>query len=82
MGIELDLHRLTVEEAIPKIDAFLNDTYCAGLHYVRIIHGKGSGVLRREVGRYLSTHPLVKSYYSADRYNGSIGATEVVLVDK
>jgi len=82
MGTELDLHRLTVEEAIPQIDAFLNDTYCAGLHYVRIIHGKGSGVLRQEVGRYLSSHPLVKSYHTADRYNGSIGATEVVLVDK
>ena len=82
MGIELDLHRLTVEEAIPKIDEFLNDTYCAGLHYVRIVHGKGSGVLRQEVGRYLSTHSLVKSFHPADRYNGSIGATEVVLIDK
>jgi DNA-nicking Smr family endonuclease len=82
MGIELDLHRLTVDEALPKIDDFLNDTYCAGLHYVRIVHGKGSGVLRQEVGRYLSTHPLVKSYHSADRYNGSLGATEVELIDK
>ncbi len=82
MGIELDLHRLTVDEAIPKIDAFLNDTYCAGLHYVRIVHGKGSGILRQEVSRYLSTHPLVKSYHAADRYNGSIGATEVELIDK
>jgi len=82
MGIELDLHRLTVDEALPKIDEFLNDTYCAGLHYVRIVHGKGSGVLRREVGRYLATHPLVKSYHTADRYNGSIGATEVILIDK
>jgi DNA mismatch repair protein MutS2 len=82
MGIELDLHRLTVDEAIPRIDNFLNDTYCAGLHYVRIVHGKGSGVLRQEVSRYLSTHPLVKSFHSADRFNGSIGATEVVLIDK
>jgi DNA-nicking Smr family endonuclease len=82
MGIELDLHRLTVEEALPKIDEFLNDTYCAGLHYVRIVHGKGTGVLRREVGRYLSNHPLVKSHQSADRYSGSTGATEVTLIDK
>jgi len=82
MGIELDLHRLTVDEAIPKIEEFLNDTYCAGLHYVRIVHGKGSGVLRQEVGRYLSTHPLVKAYYIADRYNGGIGATEIQLIDK
>ena len=82
MGTELDLHRLTVDEALPKIDEFLNDTYCAGLHYVRIVHGKGSGVLRQEVSRYLATHPLVKTYHSADRFNGSIGATEVVLIDK
>jgi DNA mismatch repair protein MutS2 len=82
MGTELDLHRLTVEQAVPKIDAFLNDTYCAGLHFVRIVHGKGAGILRQEVSRYLSTHPLVKSYHAADRYNGSIGATEVELIDK
>jgi DNA-nicking Smr family endonuclease len=82
MGTELDLHRLTVDEALPRIDDFLNDTYCAGLHYVRIVHGKGTGVLRQEVSRYLSSHPLVKSYRSADRYNGSTGATEVVLIDK
>jgi DNA mismatch repair protein MutS2 len=82
MGIELDLHRLTVEEALPKLDEFLNDTYCAGLHCVRIVHGKSTGVLRREVSRYLSTHPLVKSHHSADRYNGSIGVTEVSLIDK
>ncbi len=82
MGIELDLHRLTVDEALPKIDDFLHDTYCAGLHYVRIVHGKGTGVLRQEVGRYLSTHPLVKSYRIADRFSGSTGATEVELIDK
>jgi DNA-nicking Smr family endonuclease len=82
MSVELDLHRLTVEEALPKIDTFLNDTYCAGLHYVRVVHGKGSGVLRQEVSRYLSSHPLVKSFHAADRYNGSIGATEVELIDK
>ncbi len=82
MGPELDLHRLTVDEALPKIDEFLNDTYCAGLHYVLIVHGKGSGVLRQEVSRYLATHPLVKSFHAADRFSGGIGATEVILVDK
>jgi DNA-nicking Smr family endonuclease len=79
MGTELDLHRLTVEEAIPKIDEFLHYTYTAGLHYVRIVHGKGSGVLRQEVSRYLSTHPLVKRFTTADRFHGGIGATEVEL---
>jgi DNA-nicking Smr family endonuclease len=79
MGTELDLHRLTVDEAIPRVDEFLHDTYTAGLHYVRIVHGKGSGVLRQEVSRYLSTHPLVKRFGPADRYHGGIGATEVEL---
>jgi len=82
MGTELDLHRLTVEEAIPRIDDFLNDIYNANLHYARIIHGKGTGVLRQEVGRYLASHPLVKAYHPADRYGGGIGATEVELVSK
>ena len=78
-GIELDLHRMTVDEAIPKIDEFLNYTYRSGLYRVRIIHGKGSGVLKQEVSRYLSRHPLVKSFHPADRFNGGIGATEVEL---
>ena len=79
MGTELDLHRMTVEEAIPRIDDFLNDIYNSGLHFALIIHGKGTGVLRQEVGRYLSSHPLVKSYHAADRFSGGIGATEVEL---
>jgi DNA-nicking Smr family endonuclease len=81
-GIELDLHRMTVDEALPKIDEFLHDTYCAGLFHVRIIHGKGSGVLKREVSRYLSSHPLVRSFEQADRYHGGYGATEIELIRK
>ncbi len=79
MGTELDLHRLTVEEAVPKIDEFLRDIYQAGIHHARIIHGKGTGVLRQEVDRYLATHHLVKSHHAADRYHGGIGATDVEL---
>jgi DNA mismatch repair protein MutS2 len=81
MGTELDLHRMTVEEALPKIDDFLNDIYCAGLHCCLIVHGKGTGVLKQEVSRYLATHPLVKSFHQADRYSGGFGATEVLLRD-
>lgn len=82
MGPELDLHRMTVDEALPKIDDFLHDMYAAKLHYVMIVHGKGTGVLKQEVGRYLSTHALVKSYHQADRWSGGFGATEVELIDK
>lgn len=78
---ELDLHRLTVEEAIPRIEEFLYGSYQAGLHRVWIVHGRGSGVLRTEVGRYLESHSLVRMYRPADRYHGGAGATEVNLTD-
>ena len=78
---EIDLHRLTVDEAIPKLDDFLHRAYQAGLYRVWVIHGKGSGILRQEVGRYLSSHPLVRSYGPADSHHGGIGATQVELSD-
>ena len=78
---ELDLHRLTVEEAIPRLEQFLYASFQAGLRTVRVVHGRGTGVLRREVGRYLSNHPLVKSFGPADRARGGEGATEVELSD-
>jgi DNA mismatch repair protein MutS2 len=76
---EIDLHRLTVDEALPKLDDFLHAAYRAGLYRVWVVHGKGSGVLRQEVGRFLSKHSLVKSHVQADRYHGGIGATQVEL---
>ena len=76
---EIDLHRLTIDEAIPKLDDFLYTAFQAGLYRVWVIHGKGSGILRREVDRYLSHHPLVRFHGPADRYHGGIGATQVEL---
>ena len=76
---ELDLHRLTVDEALPRLDEFLHTAYQAGLYRVRVVHGKGSGVLRREIGRYLMNHPLVRSHGPADPHHGGIGATQVEL---
>ncbi len=79
---EIDLHGLTVDEALPKLDSFLHSAFRAGYYEVRIVHGKGSGILRREVDRYLSNHPLVRSHRLADRYHGGDGATEVQLSDR
>ena len=78
-GEEVDLHRLTVDEAIPRLDDFLYAAFQAGLYRVWVIHGKGSGVLRREVGRYLADHPLVSSHGEADGQHGGAGATQVEL---
>lgn len=79
---EVDLHGLTVDEALPKLDAFIHAAFRAGYYSVRVVHGKGSGILRREVDRYLSTHPLVRSHRLCDRYHGGDGATQVELSDR
>jgi len=79
---EIDLHGLTVDEALPRLDSFLHAAYQAGYYQVYIVHGKGSGILRREVGRYLSSHSLVHSHQLADRYHGSDGATRVILSNR
>jgi len=79
---EVDLHGMTVDEALPRLDAFIHAAFRAGFSQVRIVHGKGSGILRREVNRYLSNHPLVRAHRLADRYHGGDGATQVELSDR
>ena len=76
----LDLHGNLVEEALPKIDDFLYAAYTAGLDRVWIIHGKGTGALKLEVRRFVSKHSLVRSFYSADKYHGGEGSTQVNLI--
>jgi DNA mismatch repair protein MutS2 len=79
---ELRLRHLTVDEALPKLYAFLHDTYTAGLTRVRIIHGKGTGTLRETVRRELKKHPLVKTYRAGDRWEGGEGVTIVEFSEK
>jgi len=76
---ELDLHALTVDEALPVIHEYLNDACLAGFTEVRIVHGKGTGALRQVVMRELKSHPLVKSFRMGNRFEGSTGATIVEL---
>ncbi len=59
---EVHLRHLTVDEALFKLDKYLNDAFMAGLYRVRVVHGKGTGVLRQIVREQLAKHPLVKSY--------------------
>jgi DNA mismatch repair protein MutS2 len=76
---ELDLHAMTVDEAIPLVQNYIDTAFRAGLKEVRIVHGKGTGVLRQAVMRELKKHPLVKSFRIGDRFEGSTGATVVQL---
>lgn len=54
----------------------------AGLPSVRIVHGKGTGKLRRAVHESLAKHPLVKSYRLGDYGEGAYGATVVELTNR
>ena len=78
---KLDLHGLTVDEAMTLVDTFLYQSYKAGLRRVWVIHGRGTGVLRQAVRRYLTNHPLVITCSTADGSRGGIGATQVELID-
>ena len=79
---ELHLRRLTVDEALSKLEQFLNDSYVAGLSVVLVVHGKGTGTLREEVRRELTRHPLVKSFRPGWWDEGGAGVTMVELSDR
>jgi DNA mismatch repair protein MutS2 len=79
---ELRLRYLTVDEALPRLERFLHDSYLAGLNRVRIIHGKGTGTLRLLVRRELSRHSLVKSFRPGDKWEGGEGVTIVEFSEK
>ena len=78
---ELRIRRMTIDEAMPKLDHYLNVAFMAGLPWVRIVHGKGTGVLRRTVHRTLAGHPLVKSFRLGDWGEGGAGVTIVELAN-
>jgi len=78
---ELDLHRYTLDEALPKLDQYLYDAFLAGFKTVSINHGKGSGVLRREIRRELKKSTLVKSFRAGDNTEGGPGVTMVELTE-
>ncbi len=79
---ELHLRRLTVDEALVKLDKYLDDAFLDGLNQVRIIHGKGTGTLRRAITEYPAPHSLVASYRSGEYGEGGVGVTIVALVPK
>ncbi|GAB4557095.1 MAG: endonuclease MutS2 [Anaerolineae bacterium] len=79
-GLELDLRGQTVEAALPELDRYLDQAYLAGLPWVRIIHGKGTGVLRNAVREALAHHPLVSEMRSGEANEGGDGVTVVRLV--
>jgi DNA mismatch repair protein MutS2 len=73
--VELDLRGCTVEEALGQLDRRLDTALRAGLPWVRVIHGKGTGALRQGVRRFLASHPLVSTYEAGRPNEGGEGIT-------
>lgn len=74
---ELNIIGLTVDEAIPFVDKYVDDCYMAGLEQARIVHGKGTGKLRSGVHSYLKHNPHVKSFRIGTFGEGEMGVTIV-----
>ena len=70
----LDLHMFAPKDAASVVDEYLNACHEKGIHEVRIIHGKGKGVLRETVHALLKKHPLILEF-SLDKGPSSWGAT-------
>jgi len=81
-GVEVDLRGLSSDEALPRVDKHLDAAALAGLPWVRIIHGHGTGVLRRAVREMLRQHPLVKGYEAGRSQEGGEGVTVARLVNE
>ena len=74
-GLELDLRGQRVEGAIERLENYVDAAYTAGLPFARIIHGKGTGALRKAVREHVETHPLIAKVETAQANEGGDGVT-------
>jgi DNA mismatch repair protein MutS2 len=77
---QIDIRGLTIEEAELTLDKYIDAALLAGLNEVLIIHGKGTGALRKGVKEYLASHPRIAGSQVADLNEGGTGATVARLI--
>lgn len=76
---EINVLGLTVDEAVPLIDKYIDDCFVAKLSPIRIVHGKGTGALRNGIHRYLKNNKFVDSFRLGTFGEGEMGVTIVSL---
>ena len=79
-GPQTDVRGNTADDALPIVERFLDDAYRAGRTRLTIVHGYGTGALRRAVRAMLRQHPLVSALEAAPPREGGDGATIVTLI--
>lgn len=76
---EINLLGMTVDEAVMELDKYLDDACLSHLNQVRVVHGKGTGALRKGIHEYLKRQSYVKSYRLGEFGEGDAGVTIVEL---
>src|SRR6266851_4013754 len=76
---EINVIGMTVEEATDRLDKFLDDAALANKARIRIIHGHGTGALRKGIGEFLASHPLVEKHSFETEEHGGKAITIVEL---
>ncbi|MDO4281791.1 MAG: Smr/MutS family protein, partial [Peptococcaceae bacterium] len=76
---EIDLRGMTVDEALRAVDHFIDDAYLNNLSQIHIIHGKGTGALRKAINDKLNASKYVKQHHYAPANEGGDGATIAIL---
>lgn len=79
MSAEINVIGMTVDEAVARIDKHIDDAYLCHLPSIRIIHGKGTGALRKGIHNYLNGCPYIRTYHLAQPGEGDAGVTVVEL---
>ncbi|MBU0540297.1 Smr/MutS family protein [Patescibacteria group bacterium] len=79
---EIDLHGLTTEEAINRLETFLHHEFMHGTETVKIIHGRGEEILRKAVQKTLTGHPLVEYSRGSNNPKQAGAVTFAVLARK
>jgi DNA mismatch repair protein MutS2 len=76
---ELNVIGRTTDEAVDEADKFLDEAFMNSLHQIRIVHGHGTGALRKAIADFLRNHPHVERFAQAPQNQGGAGATVVEL---
>jgi DNA mismatch repair protein MutS2 len=78
---EVDVRGMNGDEAVGIVDKFIDSAILSGLHRVDVIHGKGTGALRKRIADFLADHPRVRAFRLGEWNEGGSGATIIDLGD-